>query len=269
MIKQKLLLVDDEDRHLRSLRMLFYENYDVRTTTDPQEALRILRDELIHVIVCDLDMPLMSGLELLRIACKTSPSTMRILLSDTTEWDDYSTGGLDGVVFRCLLKPWDAKEVTSSVAEAAALAEACFAVKSHKGTSAESGKPKPRVLVIDQEVSVIETVQATLADRCSIVWASDANHAMEEISRQNISIVVSEIMLGDTDVTYILKTIKQHNPLTQCIVVTSFTESADLLELINQAHINRFMHKPFSKGMLSRHLEFLLDQFLKARAQNK
>ena len=51
MSKPTLLLIDDEERILRSLRMLFFSGYNVRMTTDPHEAIRILRDEkiVIHI----------------------------------------------------------------------------------------------------------------------------------------------------------------------------------------------------------------------------
>jgi serine/threonine-protein kinase len=267
MIKQKLLLVDDEDRILRSLRMVFYENYDVSHTTDPNEALRILRDERVHVIICDQRMPLMNGSELLRRACEISPATMRILLTGYSDLDASIASVNEGEVFRYLLKPWDTDEITHAVAEAAALSEACFSVLSHSTVKTELTNSPPRVLIIDHDSTTAEVVHETLGDRCSIIWASDAKHAMDELARKDVSIVVSEILLGDTNVSYILKTIKQLNPHTQCIVVTSFNDTAHLIELINQAQISRFLLKPFSKNMFVRHLEFLLKRFTMARNQ--
>jgi len=110
-------------------------------------------------------------------------------------------------------------------------------------------------------------VHETLGDRCEIIWAADAQHAMEELAKQDVSIVVSDLMLGETNVGYILKTIKQLNPQTQCVVVTSFSDTTRLIELINQAQITRFLPKPVSKVMLTRNLEYLLERFHLVRSQ--
>ncbi len=267
MSKPILLLIDDEERIVRSLRMLFFTGYDVRTTTDPHEAIRILRDEKVHVIVSDQRMPVMQGSELLGIARETSPATMRILLTGYSDLDASIASVNEGEVFRYLMKPWDPEEVKKVVAEAAAIAEASFAVQSHADVADAARTAKPRVLIMDHDEATAKTVHETLGDRCEIIWAADAQHAMEELAKQDISVVVSDLVLGETNVGYILKTIKQLNPQTQCIVVTSFSDTSRLIELINQAQITRFLPKPVSKGALARNLESMLERFHMVRSQ--
>lgn len=262
MNKPTLLLIDDEERILRSLRMLFFTGYEVHTTTDPQEALSILREKQVHVIVSDQRMPLMQGSELLRQAREASPATMRILLTGYSDLEASIASVNEGEVFRYLMKPWNGEEVKQVVAEAAAIAEASFAAVQHAPVAAaEAQSKKPRVLIMDNDEETAKTVHEVLSDRCEIVWASDAQHAMEELAKQDISVVVSDLMLGDTNVGYILKTIKQLNPQTQCIVVTSFNDTSRLVELINQAQISRYLPKPLSKSMLERNLEYMLERF--------
>jgi serine/threonine-protein kinase len=267
MSKPTLLLIDDEERILRSLRMLFFIGYNVRTTTEPNEAIRILHEEKVHVIVSDQRMPLMQGSELLRIARETSPATMRILLTGYSDLNASIASVNEGEVFRYLMKPWNAEEMKKVVAEAASIAEASFAVQSHMEPIAETTNSKPRVLIMDHDEATSKTVHETLGDRCDIVWASDAQHAMEELAKQDVSVVVSDLMLGETNVGYILKTIKQLNPQTQCIVVTSFSDTSRLIELINQAQITRFLPKPVSKGIFVRNLESMLERFHLVRSQ--
>jgi len=66
-------------------------------------------------------------------------------------------------------------------------------------------------------------VHETLGDRCEIVWGVMRSMPWKNWRKQDVSVVVSDLMLGETNVGYILKTIKQLNPQTQCIVVTSST----------------------------------------------
>ena len=267
MSKPTLLLVDDEERILRSLRMLLFSGYNVRMTTDPHEAIRILREEKIHVIISDQRMPLMQGSELLGLAREASPATMRILLTGYSDMDASIASVNEGEVFRYLLKPWVGDEVRKVVAEAAAIAKASFAVQSQVQVVPPSARRKARVLIMDQEEATAKAVHEILGDRCDIVWVSDAQHAMEELAKQDVSVVVSDLMLGETNVGYILKTIKQLNPQTQCIVVTSFKDTSRLIELINQAQISRYLPKPLSKNMLARYLESMLERFHAVSAQ--
>jgi len=102
--KPKLLLVDDEERILRSLAMLFRLQYDLRTTTDAFEALRIVEREPIHVIVSDQKMPLMRGADLLKQVKEKSPHTMRLLLTGYSELDAVVDSVNEGEIFRFLVR---------------------------------------------------------------------------------------------------------------------------------------------------------------------
>lgn len=267
MNKPTLLLVDDEERILRSLRMLFFTGYTVHATTDPQEALHILREHQVHVIVSDQRMPDMQGSELLRRARELSPATMRILLTGYSDIEASIASVNEGEVFRYLMKPWVAEEVKQVVAEAAAIAEASFTVRETHGAAMPPViDEKLRVLIMDNDEETAKVVHDVLNERCEIVWASDPQHAMEELAKQDISIVVSDLTLGGTNVSYILKTIKQITPQTQCVVVTSFADTARLVELINQAQISRYLPKPLNKSMLARNLEYLLQRFRMLRS---
>jgi serine/threonine-protein kinase len=260
MSKPTLLLVDDEERMLRSLRMLFLSGYEVRTTTDANEAIRILREERVHVIVSDQRMPVMLGAELLRIARETSPATMRILLTGYSDLDASIASINEGEVYRYLMKPWNAEEVRQVVAAAAAIAEASFAA-AQPPAAAASQRQKVRVLVMDNDAATARAVTDILQDRAEVIWAADLQHATEVLAREDIAIVVSDLVLNGNNVSYLIKTIKQYNPKTQSMVVTSFNDTSRLIELINQAQIARYLPKPLRMNMLARNLEYLIERF--------
>ena len=265
MSKPTILLVDDEERILRSLRMLFFSGYNVRMTTDANEAIQILREERIHVIVSDQRMPIMLGAELLRIARETSPATMRILLTGYSDLEASIACVNEGEVYRYLMKPWDAEDVRRTVAEAAAIAEASFNLQQSQALAATAPAPAParkvRVLVMDNDESTAVTVKEVLQDRAEVIWAADMQHAMEILAQQDIAIVVTDLMMEGKNISYVLKTIKQYNPKTQSIVVTSFNDTSHLIDLINQAQIARYLPKPLRKNILARNLEYLIERF--------
>ena len=262
MNKPTILLVDDEERILRSLRMLFFANYNVLMTTDAREAIRILRDEQVHVIVSDQRMPVMQGSELLSIARETSPATMRILLTGYSDLEASIASVNEGEVFRYLLKPWNAVDVKEVVAQAAAIATATFATQqSPIAVVIATAKQKLRILVMDNDQATATAVEEILQHRAEVIWAQDEQHAKEILANQDISLVVADLTMGGKSVSYILKTVKQFNPQTQTIVLTSFNDTSHLIELINQAQIIRYLPKPIRNNILARNLEFVIERF--------
>ena len=77
-----VLFVDDDEAILRSLeRGLVDEPYIQLFARSGQEALEILQTEQVHVIVADMRMPGMDGIELLRIVGEKYPHVIKIVLS--------------------------------------------------------------------------------------------------------------------------------------------------------------------------------------------
>ena len=64
-IKHPILVVDDEPEILFSLRGLLRREFDVSTAESGQEAMEILQQRPIHVVMTDQRMPAMTGVELL------------------------------------------------------------------------------------------------------------------------------------------------------------------------------------------------------------
>jgi len=80
--KPLVVLVDDEPPILSSLaRLLRAEPYELRTTTDPEEALEWVRTGEVALLVADYRMPQMSGTTLLQLAKSCSPATARMMLT--------------------------------------------------------------------------------------------------------------------------------------------------------------------------------------------
>jgi len=78
----RLMIVDDEIDFLDSMKPVFQRRgFSVITASSGEEALSLLRDELVDVIVLDVKMSGMDGLEVLRQTKKDFPSVDVILLS--------------------------------------------------------------------------------------------------------------------------------------------------------------------------------------------
>ncbi|MEZ4288664.1 MAG: response regulator, partial [Polyangiales bacterium] len=77
-----LLIVDDENANLESLRRIFErETCRVHTANGARQALEICRQQPIHVVLTDLMMPTMSGMELVRALQTVAPNTEVVVMT--------------------------------------------------------------------------------------------------------------------------------------------------------------------------------------------
>jgi CheY-like chemotaxis protein len=61
MNNKRILVVDDDQSVIESLRVKIGARYDVISTTAPKEVMRLAREQEPQLILCDLDMPEMNG----------------------------------------------------------------------------------------------------------------------------------------------------------------------------------------------------------------
>jgi DNA-binding NtrC family response regulator len=119
-----VLFVDDEEALLHAIvRTLRKEPFNVLTTTSPAQALRMLADRPVDVIVSDEHMPGMSGSELLRRVRTQHPSTVRVLLTGGAGLDTNMRAIQDGEVYRFLTKPVPSEELARTIVQAFNMAQ--------------------------------------------------------------------------------------------------------------------------------------------------
>lgn len=116
--KPSVLLVDDEPRIIDSLRDLLDDDFEVRSTTNPHDALEMLRTVQFAVIVADQRMPELTGDRFLTLAQEISDAT-RILITGYTDIQALMRAVNDGQIFTYLPKPWEPGELKGTVFKAA------------------------------------------------------------------------------------------------------------------------------------------------------
>ena len=115
-----ILFVDDEDKILKSLkRGLMDKPYNLLFANSGKEALQILEENEVHVIVTDMRMPEMTGLELLRIVKEMYPRVVRLVLSGYTQVTTLLTAINQGEIFRFITKPWKLEKEFKTVIDQA------------------------------------------------------------------------------------------------------------------------------------------------------
>jgi DNA-binding response OmpR family regulator len=115
----RVLVVDDDPQVLRLLRVNFeLEGYEVLSATNGEEALELVRGDSPDVVVCDVMMPGIDGLEVVR-RLRADPATVSmplVVVSAKAQRADVSHGlrlGADAYV----TKPFDPAELLDVVAQ--------------------------------------------------------------------------------------------------------------------------------------------------------
>jgi len=114
--ERSIMLVDDEENICRSLRRtLKQEGYHVAVASEPAEALELLQQSRVDMVISDHLMPNMTGLELLKIVRNRYPDCVRIMLTGHADMQTAIKAINQGEIYRFLTKPWDNTELKVTI----------------------------------------------------------------------------------------------------------------------------------------------------------
>lgn len=122
--RHPLLIVDDEEDVLLSLRSLFRRRYEVFTATRAREALERLESTDVHIVVTDQRMPDLNGVEFLAEVRRRRPNAVPVMITGYADIQSVIAAVNEGHVFRYIAKPWDPLELEAAVRQAAEQYEA-------------------------------------------------------------------------------------------------------------------------------------------------
>lgn len=107
-----ILCVDDEPNILAALRRLFRaQGYEVLTEESARAALAVLETRPVDLVISDMRMPEMDGVQFLEQARARCPDTLRLLLTGSADVR-LITGAVNrGEIYRYITKPWDDHEM--------------------------------------------------------------------------------------------------------------------------------------------------------------
>lgn len=111
-----ILLVDDDLLTLQALEAtLKKEGYEILTAHNGQEAISHLQEHSISLIICDQQMPGMSGLEVLQKALSMQPDAIRIALTGIGDLQVIAQLINIGQISQFILKPWDSASLLQTI----------------------------------------------------------------------------------------------------------------------------------------------------------
>ena len=181
--KKQVLVVDDEANLRRVLSaLLMRDGYDVHTAENGEEALALLREHHVDLVITDLKMPKMDGMDLLREVQRTAPDLPVVMLTAHGTVDNaveaLKVGALD-----YLTKPFDQTEIRTVVQKALRTRELGAADASYEGALARSTGAGPRYGIIGESERILEvyTVLDRVADTPTTVLITGESGTGKEL----------------------------------------------------------------------------------------
>jgi adenylate cyclase len=118
MEKFPILYVDDEEHNLTSFAATFRKDYRIYTATNGNDAMEIMRNNVVNLVITDQRMPEMTGIQLLEKLSPEFPDTVRMILTGFSDIEVIIEAINSGRVFRYITKPWDENELKMTIENA-------------------------------------------------------------------------------------------------------------------------------------------------------
>ena len=155
--RHTILVVDDESDVVKSVQDLLRLEYRVLGTTSARDAVKIIAEEEVHVVMTDQRMPGMTGVEFLKQIRGQHPDAIRLLFTGYTDMKAVIDSINEGNVYRYITKPWDPDELLMTIREACdlVLTAATHARASH----AEAERAAVYVLKMGQPMRIMDMAE--------------------------------------------------------------------------------------------------------------
>jgi len=113
-----ILAVDDETFVLNAYQRNLGDQFEIVTAESPEQALATMRTQQFAVVLSDLKMPGMDGIEFLAKAKELQPDAVRIMISGHADMTDAINSVREAEIFRLLIKPCPTDELAQNIESA-------------------------------------------------------------------------------------------------------------------------------------------------------
>jgi CheY-like chemotaxis protein len=225
----KVLVVDDEAALLLTISAnLELEGFDVVEAGGAERALELLRKERFDLVLSDIRMPGMNGIDLVR-ALRAMGADVPVVLMTAFTAESALGDAVEEGVFTIVTKPFEVTALVASLSEAAR---------------------RPLVLVVDDEPSVARSAADALsAMGIRTGTAESGPRALERVLEGGIDVVVVDMVMPGVSGADVIEQIALHDRSVACIGVSGY--DAPILFRRAARHTVSFLRKPVPPSELA------------------
>lgn len=113
-----ILYLDDEEQNLISFKANLRHFFNIFTTTSSDKAYDILRENTIHIIITDMQMPIVSGIDFLKETLNISPNSAKMVISAHSDVKTIIESINNNHILYYISKPIDFEELKNKILSA-------------------------------------------------------------------------------------------------------------------------------------------------------
>ena len=265
--KPKLLIVDDEPEIGNLLELFLEERFEIATYTDPREACAAVDKKYYDLVVSDIKMPHLSGLDVVKHVKNSSPKTEVVLITGHAQTDKDTTRarqmGASGIIYKPFGDPEKILNYLDDIISGKTIANGRkYVVESNiqpkTGAVASEdlnrGNGKPTIMVLDDEEDLVEIVTMFLSEDYNVISFFDPQEAIAHCLDHDFKCILTDLtmpqMPGEEFIKIIRKTLS-HVPI---LVMSGYSHrDPSMIEAMSAGAID-LIPKPFPNPDFVRNL---------------
>jgi CheY-like chemotaxis protein len=128
-----------------------------------------------------------------------------------------------------------------------------------------SSPERSRILVVDDEEAILETMTYTFEDDYRVLTATSAGQALEVLEREGpVAVVISDQRMPEMTGVEFLSKVFEMEPTTTRIILTGFADMDAIIRAINDGHVYAYITKPWEPADLKQVVKRAVDHHLLA-----
>jgi len=240
--KLRILVVDDSEGFCRSTAdILKMRDYEVATAYDGFKALELVKRDVFDLVLMDIKMPIMDGVETFKKIKEMAPDTSVIMMTGYAV-EDLIREALREGAFSALNKPLDFDEIFKLI---------------------ERAIPNGAlILVVDDDENLCATMKDVLSDKgYRVIVAYDGNTAIEKARENNFDIMLIDLKLPALNGLETYLAIRDFRPNVVAIIITGYLqEMGKLAQQALQETAYACLEKPIDMDKLFSLLERISEE---------
>jgi len=236
----KILVIDDDKTICKHLVKYISEQlgHKAFSVSNPLEALPFIEKEAPHVILLDVFMKEMNGLDLLKQIKEKYGNTVKVIMITVAGDTDENTARKNGAD-DFIRKPFDREYLRDVV---------MVKLQEVLGFKRKEELPKkgiPSILVVDDEKETVEEIEFFLKRviECTIDTANDGKKAFDLIQKNDYDLVFLDIKMPGFSGFDVMKNVKAIKPLPDILVITGYVDG-DVGEQVKKEGAIGYIPKP-------------------------
>jgi len=233
-MNKKTVLIVDDDKLLREelAKDLKRSFFNVLEASDGMTALELINEEKVDIMLLDVKLPDMDGLELLKRVKRQRPDCEVIVITGFGS-EDIAIQSLREGAIDYLEKPIKIDDLTAAVGRA------------HEKVSQREAVPyKGVILVIDDDEEVLKRLKIFLEkEEFSVFTSSGGQEGLDIIEQNKIDVIISDIKMKDMNGIEVLQKAKGIYRDIEGIMVTGYTDGELAIQSLRAGAMD-YIHKP-------------------------